>query len=132
MEVEQTGVVSVIRLLEQGQQALVHVRAVDLGQKLTISLDTPIFADPQEDDPVDGHLYGEVELAAGQSWVTKGNVVGQGLSPGLDLCQEGIVYLGGALLEAGGLGILVERPLQDRVVGEDGLDLVPLLGIIAV
>ena len=66
-----------------------------------------------------------------EAGVAQGDVAGQRVAPGLDLLQEGVVDLGGARLALGGLGVLVERALEDGLRGEDGGDLVPALGVLA-
>ena len=77
------------------------VRLAQLAQ-LILRLDAAVFADAQEDDAVNGHLDGVIELAfVDHLRVAQGDVAGQQSAPVLDILQEGIVHLGGAFL--GGL-----------------------------
>ncbi len=66
-----------------------------------------------------------------ESRVAQGDVLRQRVAPGFDLLQEGVVHLGGASLGLGGFGVFVERALEDRVAGEDGGDLVPVVSVLA-
>ncbi len=72
-------------------------------------LDAAILTDAQEDDAVDGHLHGVVELAfVDHMLVAQRDVARQQRAPLLDIRQEGIVHLGGTFF-AGGIGsILIE------------------------
>ena len=124
-EVEQARVVPLVGAAEQLAQPGVDVRAVEESLEPAVGLDPPVLADAQEDDPVDRALDGEVELALGEPGVAQGEVAGQLLAPALDLGQERVVHLGGAPLGLRGLGVPVERALEDGFLGEDPRDLVP-------
>ena len=65
-------------------------RPVEQGLQLAVKLDAPVFADAQEDDPVDGHLDGVVQVALAEGGVAQGDVVRQQVAPALDLGQEGV------------------------------------------
>ncbi len=110
----------------------IGLTAVEQRLQLAVGLDAAVLADAQEDDAVDGHLDGVVQVALAESGVAQGDVVRQQVAPALDLGQEGVVHLGGAALACGGFGVLVEGAFEDGLVGEDGGNLVPLGGILAV
>ncbi len=68
-------------------------------QQLVFGFDAAVLADAQEDDAVNGHLDGEVELAfVGDLRVAQGDVARQQGAPFFDLAQEGVIHLGGAFL----------------------------------
>ncbi len=124
-EVEQAGVVPLVGAAEELGQPAVDVLAVQQGLERPVLLDPAVLADPEEDDPVNRPLDGEVELALREVGVAQGDVPGQLLPPGLDVLQERRVHLGGAALDLRGLGVAVERALEHGVFGEDPSELVP-------
>ena len=130
-EMEQAGVVALIRRAEQSAQAVVNIDAILQGHQLAIRLNAPVFADAQKDDAVYGLLYGEVEFALGQAGVAQCDVTRQQVAPAFDLCQERAVYLGGAAFAFGAAGVFVERAFEYRILGKYRGDLVPLFRIVA-
>ena len=61
---EETGVIATIGLAEEPAEALINPASPlssDLLQ-LVLALDAAIFADAQENDPVDGHLHGVIQF----------------------------------------------------------------------
>jgi len=92
-----------------------------------LGFDAAVFADAQKDDPVNGHLHGEVKLAfVGDLRVAQGNIAGQQGSPFLDLAQEGFVHAGGTSLGGVVLGVFIESAFSDGIRGEDAGNLVPM------
>ena len=92
-EVEQAGVVAQVRLLEEPHQLGIDLFAVGEFQQLVFRFDAAVLADTQEDDAVDGHLDGEVELAfVGDLGVAQGDIARQQGAPTLDLAQEGFIH----------------------------------------
>ena len=89
-------------------------------------LDAAVLAHAQEDDAVDGDLDGVVQLALAELRIAQGEVLGQHLAPAFDLFQESRVDGRGAFLALGGFGVFVERAFENRVLGEDAGDVVPL------
>jgi hypothetical protein len=69
LEVEQPGVIAVVRFLEELAKPGVDVVMIRQGLELSIILDAPAFADAQEDNPIDDALDGKVGFALGQLFV---------------------------------------------------------------
>ena len=64
-----------------------------------VGLDAAVFADPQEDDAVDGPLHGEIQVAAGNARVPQGDVPRQHVAPRFDLDEKRRIDLGRPLLD---------------------------------
>lgn len=130
-EVEEAGVILVVGQEVELLQPPVYLLAVGQGLEPAVGLDPPVLADAQEDYPIDRPLDGEVELADSQAGVSQGEVAGQEVAPVLYLLEElHVDFLGGPLLLR--LDELIEPPLEDRLLGEDVGDLLPLLQVIVV
>ena len=132
LEVEQAGVVPVVGLGEELDEALIGIGPVLEGLEPAVFLDAPVLADAQEHDAVDRALDGEVQLARGKIGVPEGDVLGEHVAPVFDLGQEGVVNRCRAFLEPARLGVLVEGAFEHGFLGEDGDDLAPFLGIVFV
>ena len=118
-EVEQTGVIAIIGIAEQLAQARVDVTTVEQSLQLTIELDATVFTDAQEDQAVDGHLDGIIQVTLAEGRVAQGDIMRQQVAPALDLRQEGVIHFSGAMLAGGTLGVLVERAFEHRLTGEN-------------
>jgi len=127
LEVEEARVVAVIGLDVDFPQARVDVLAVHEAAQAPVGLNAAVFADAQEDEAVDSCLDSEVELALAERRVAQGDVAGERIAPELDLAEEGLVDLGGALLGLGRLGVAVEGALEDGFFGEHAGNLLPAL-----
>ena len=66
LEMEQPGIVPVIRLAEELHEPLIYIGAVQLHLEPAVFLDAPVLADAQEHDAVDGALDCEVQFALGE------------------------------------------------------------------
>ena len=129
-EVEQSGVVTLVGALKELDQVGVNVRGFgDLAQ-LFGRLDAAIFGDAQEDDPVDGHLDGVVQLALVELRVAQGDIARQQFAPAFDFRQEGIIDFGSAALAGNGFGVTVEGALQDGVARKNGGELIPFIQVL--
>ena len=84
-EVEQSGVIAIIGITEKLAQAGIDITPVEQSLQLSIKLDATVFADAQEDDPVDGHLDGVIQVALAEGGVAQGDVMRQQVAPALDL-----------------------------------------------
>ncbi len=67
---KQAGVVPVVRLAEDGAEAFVDALSVQVRLQPAVVLDAAVFADAQEDEPVDGALHREIDLPLIQAQVT--------------------------------------------------------------
>ena len=95
-------------------------------------LDASVFADAEKDHAVDGALDGEVEVSLGQVLVAQGEVAGEEVAPALDFFEELGVDFSCAALAAPQDGVLIERALEHGVLGEQGSQFVPFLGVLVV
>ncbi len=114
-EVEQAGVVLFISVAEELQQGGVDGWFLREAQQLFFRLQTAVLADAQEDDAVDGHLYGIVELAFGQvaGAVAQGDIACQQVAPCFNIFEESVIYLGGAFFAFGFDYVAVKRAAED-------------------
>ena len=131
MEVKEAGVVTVVGMLEEGEQALIDVGAVGLAAELLVGFDAAVLADAQENEAVDGDLDGVVELARGEVGIAQGEVAGEGVAPFFDFGEKGVVHFGSASFLSGG-DVFVEGTFEDGVAGEDVGDFVPAVGVLVV
>ena len=74
-------------------QSLAGILTVDQSLKLAVGLNAPVFAHAEEDDPVDGTLDGEIELALGEAGIAKGQIAGKRVTPGFNLLEKGRVEI---------------------------------------
>src|ERR1043166_774029 len=88
------------------------------GTELAVFLDSTVLTNPQEDDSVDDALNGEVELPLIKSWVSDGQIASQDISPLLDLLEECVVHSSGTAFPPLGVGVLVERTLENGFLRE--------------
>jgi hypothetical protein len=73
-----------------------------------VFFNAPVFADPQEDDPVNGLLDGEIQLTLGKSLVSKREIPGQQVPPSFYFFQKRGIHLRGPFFDFGGFHILVK------------------------
>ena len=124
VEVKEAGVVSVVGLFVEIAKPPIDVLAVEERLKLGVGFDATVFANAEEDDPVDGALDGKVQLVDGECGIAHRQVLGERFAPRFDLFQELSIDRGRATLAIGD-GILVEGAFEDCLLGKDGGDLVP-------
>ena len=124
MEVKEAGVVSVVGLFVDIAKPPIDVLAVEERLKLGVGFDATVFANAEEDEPVDGALDGKVQLVDGELGVSHRQVLGERFAPGLDLFQKLSIDRGCPALAIGD-SILVEGAFEHRLLCEDGGDLVP-------
>ena len=91
---------------------------------MAIRLDATVFANAEEDEPVDGALEGKVQLVDGECGIAYRQILGERFAPGFDLLEKFGIDCGGATLAVGD-SILVEGAFEHRLLCEDGGDLVP-------
>ena len=114
-KVEQTGVVAVVRLVEEIPQTDKGVGAVADTTQAAVFLDAAILGDTQKYDPVYGALNRLIQLADSKG-IAQGDVPCQGVAPTLDLLKKGAVNLGGASLGLVGLGVFIKRAFEDSLL----------------
>ena len=105
-------------------QPPIDALAVEERLKLGVGFDATVFANAEEDEPVDGALDGKVQLVDGECGITHRQVLGERFPPRFDLFQEFSIDRGRATLAVGD-GILVEGAFEHCLFREDGGDLVP-------
>ena len=127
---EEPGVVLGVGVFEDFTEPQVDVRTVRQALEPAIRFDAPIFADAEEDDPVNDALNAEIEFSLGQARIAQGEVLGQLAPPTLDGPEKIVIDLGCAALGLVLFRVFVEGSLEDRVFGKDGGDPVPLFGVI--
>ena len=79
MEVKETGVVAVVGLLVEVAQPTIDVLPVQQRLQLTIGLDSAVFCDAEEDEPVDSALDGKVQLVDSQRGIAECKILGERL-----------------------------------------------------
>jgi len=113
---EQARIVFEVRPFKEAHQSFVDIIIFDQFKQLVWRLDAPVLADTQEDDPVNGHLDGEIELAfIDELLIAQGNIARQKCAPGFNILKEGIINPDRALLGGVILGIFIEGTLSDRI-----------------
>ncbi|MDP8215106.1 MAG: hypothetical protein RAO92_04335 [Candidatus Euphemobacter frigidus] len=91
---------------------------------MAIGFNSPIFADAEEDNPVDRSLDGKVDFLYSQGRISQSNIPRQERSPVLNLLEKFHVdFLGGSL--PFGFDVFIKEPFENRLLGEDGGDLFP-------
>ena len=80
--------------------------------------DAAIFGNAQEDDAVDGHLHGIVQLALAEVRVAQGDIARQQIAPALDLGQESVIHFSGAMFACGRLRRNGRRSLSETASRE--------------
>src|SRR5208283_331190 len=88
----------VIGLSEDVAQSGVDKARFGYIEQPSVGLNTPIFADSKEDDPVNCPLHGKIEFPNGQSLITSCDILCQYVAPTLNFNQELFIDLCGALL----------------------------------
>ena len=78
---EEARVVAFVGIPIDFKQARVNPRAAAKSLQLTVLFYSPIFAHPQEDNAVNGHLNREVELAYIQIRVPQRDISCQNITP---------------------------------------------------
>jgi len=131
-KVKQPRVVALVR-----QPVKLHQPGVDftLGGnvfQLVGALNAALLGNPQEEDAVNRHLHGVVQVPLGQAGVAQRQVERQRLAPALNGRQEIIIHIGGAFFAAAGLGVGVKATLQHRLLGKDVVQFIPAGGVIAI
>ena len=130
-EVEEAGVIFFVGTGVEFRQAVVNIFSVEQAAQLPVWFDAAVFAHAQEDDAVDGALYGEVEFVHGEAAVAQGDVACQAQPPALYLREEFPVNLRCAALALRGFDVLVEGALLDGLLREGVGDFVPAFGVVA-
>ena len=125
LEMKQAGVVTVVGLLKELPKAGVDIVMRPPGLEPSVIFNAAVFANAQEDDAVNDALDGKVGFALGEFCVAQRQILGEGLAPGFDGLEKGIVYGGGAALGFVLLGVFVERAFEDGFAGEDAGDFIP-------
>ncbi|MHB1120298.1 MAG: hypothetical protein ACYC11_09590, partial [Bellilinea sp.] len=131
-KVEEAGVVFSIGLIEEHEQVAVDILAVGGVTQGVFGFDAAVLADAQENDAVDGHLHGKIDVARGQARVAQGDIAGQVGAPALHFGQEIIVDVSGAALAFKGHRVAVEGTLMHRLMRKQVVDFIPFFGIIPV
>jgi hypothetical protein len=129
---EQPRIVPLISTVKELAEPEVHPGAFQKGLKPAVLLDTPIFADTEEDDPVDGALDGEVEISGGEVWVSEGDVSSEHIPPAFDLLEKSGIDFGCSSLTLARFDVLIEGAFEHRILGEYGGDLIPAVDVLFV
>jgi len=127
---KQAGVVAVVGLIEKLLQTAVNIRAVAKRAQAAVVFNAPVFSDAQEDNAVDGALDGIVEFSNTQR-VAQGDVAGKRVAPAFDFGKKSVIHFGRAALGLAGFGIFIERAFENDILGKDGGNFVPLVGVLA-
>jgi hypothetical protein len=106
--------------------------AVLQGLEAAVLFYAAVLAYPQEDDPVNNLLDGEIKLPLGQVRIAEGDIFGQDRPPFLDLGQEDVINLGRAPLFLRCFSVLVKGTLEDGLPRENRGDILPLVQLIGV
>ena len=91
-EIKKPGVEFGVGVLENLAKSAIDARSVREAKKPAVELDPSIFADPEEDDPVDDALDGEVELALAEAGIAHGDISGQLVPPTFDGRQNIVIH----------------------------------------
>ena len=129
---EEAGVVAVVRVAEVLDEARVDPFAVHERLEEGVVLDATVFADAEEDEPVNRALDREVELADGEARVAEGDVPREHVAPLLDFGKEGVVNRGRAFPGPARFHVVVERASLDGVGREEALEVVPAFEVVGV
>ena len=114
-EVEQAGVVALVRTLEEFGQSAINASTVRQRLKAPVRLDAAIFANPQEHDPIDRPLDGEIQVPLRKVGIAAGGIAGQQIAPRLDFRQERGIDFRCALLDLLAGHETVQGPAADRL-----------------
>jgi len=118
-EVEEAGVVFVVRVAEVFDETRVDALSVHERLEEGVVFDAAIFADTEEYQPVYRALDREVELAGREARVAESDVPREHVAPFLDFGEEGVVNRGRAFLRLGGFDVAVEGAFLDGVGREE-------------
>ncbi len=92
VEMKQTGIVFGVGLAELLQHALVHILAILQGHQTSVILNAAILGNAQEDDAINGLLYGVVQFALGQCRIAQGDISRKLFAPLLDLGEKSRIH----------------------------------------
>src|SRR5207244_6658669 len=87
-EVEEAGVVAIVRLVIEVNKPPINVLSVEQGLKLRVVLDPAIFADAQENDAVNYALDRKVQFVDIEGRIPHRHIAGKRVTPLLDLVQQ--------------------------------------------
>ncbi|GAK56125.1 hypothetical protein U27_03087 [Candidatus Vecturithrix granuli] len=73
-EMENTGIVAVVGLIEEFEQAGIHLHTILQSHQPAVFFNAAIFADAQEDQAVNRALHRKIEFAPGHTRITQGNI----------------------------------------------------------
>ena len=132
LEVEDARVVALVCFPEDLHQTGIDSVLLQQCLEPPVLLNGPILTDAQEQQPVDGPLNSEVQIALAELGIALGQVPGKSLPPRRDLIQQGGVHPFVAPLLRYGLYESLQRASQHRLLGKEGGDLIPALHILIV
>ncbi len=125
LKVENPGIIFGVGLVEAFQQQPVYIGLVAQRAQFAIRLDAAIFADAQENHPVNRQLHGVIQFAPRQPRIPRREMLGQLLAPAFDVLQKGHVHRQRAALVFARLDVVIQRAVGDGVAGKERGEIVP-------